>query len=1181
MQKTRGTSVKAVHADRDGMMPQPCALSGSQRRGFALLWLLFICPFSLAMRIGASSRDLKPLPLTHIEQIREITPQQAAQKPEVYLHAVVTYYDPASRNLFIQDATAGIWVDAGAGPKADLKVGDWVEVSGVALWTDFAPDVGSPRFRVLGRAPLPTALMATFSQLTSTNNNSRRVQVQGVVLDVTRQGEQLRLTLEVDGGTVNVYLPHVPDPVPANLVDARVRVQGVCGATFNKKNQLIGVRLNVPSLTDIGVIEEGPGDPFAGPVHSISSLLSFVPKEEPGRVKVLGVVTLQEVGRGLFIQDGNDGLYVKSNQRTPLQVGDYVEVAGFPSVSQGVSPILQYAIFRSLGSRAQVSPRPIAALQALQGDHDSELVRVTGRLLHEAEFHGERVLNLEAGSATFEVDLRAQDRSQALAPLETGSLLEVTGVCSVQANDEGDPLGFRISLRSPHDISILRTPSWWTATRALSVLGLAILAGLVSLVWVYVLRRRVFRQTEVIRVRLESEAALEQRLQYVVRATNDAIWETDLATEQVWCGEQFYTIFGYQPGKVKLSTAWWSGQIHAEDRARVRASRRSVIEGGGSLWSCEYRYRRADGSYAYVYDRGYVVRDGAGKALRMTGAMMDLSDRKRAERDLEVAKEAADAANRTKSEFLANMSHEIRTPMNGVLGMTDLLLDTELNSEQRDYAGMVRDSAESLLTLLNDILDFSKIEAGKLELETIDFKLRGSIEPALKTLAPRAHEKGLEVNCRFDPDVPDALLGDPSRLRQILLNLLGNALKFTERGEINLTIQRESGNDAATSLHFTVQDTGIGIPAEKQAYIFDAFTQADGSTTRRFGGTGLGLTISRQLVQMMGGRIWVESALGEGTTFHFTASFGISPAAESPMPLEKAQLKGTRVLVVDDNLTNRRILDCLLTVWGMQPTLAANGEDALRTLAQAYEAHEPFPLVLTDASMPVMDGFQLAEEIRKNPQLLGTTIMMLTSAGQRGDAARCRAMGLEGYLTKPVNQAELLDAVLQVAGTKRSQAKKALVTRHSLREEGGSLRILLAEDNAVNQLLATRLLEKQGHSVVTVGSGGAVLDRLEKETFDLILMDIQMPEMDGFEATAAIRKEEESTGKHLPIVAMTAHAMEGDREHCLAAGMDGYISKPIHAKDLIDAIENLCQSRAVGEVATTVKCREKEPIDTA
>ena len=670
--------------------------SAPQRWWFFLLGLLLSCPLSLALSEETSSQDSRLPPLTRIAQVRELTRQQAALKPEVNLHAVVTFYDPDNNNLFIQDATAGNWVDIGGGLRPDLKVGDWVEVRGAVQWTDFAPDIGTARIRVLGRAPLPVAPMVSFSQLISPNTNSRRVQVEGIVLDVTMQREQLRMTLDVDSGTVNVWIPHLPGPIPANLVDAKVRVQGVCGATFNKKNQLIGARLNVPSLADVQVIEQGPQDSFAGQVHSISSLLRYVPKNEPGRIKVQGVVTLQQDERGLFIQDGNDGLYVESKQRTRLEVGDPVEVAGFPGVSQGLSPILKHAVFRSLGGRAPITPRPIAPQQALQGDYDAELVRIKGRLLNEAEYHGERVLTLEADSATFEADLRAQRQSPGPPSPEIGSFLELTGVCSIQANENGDPLGFRIMLRSAQDIAILRTPSWWTITHALSTLGLAILAGLLSLVWVYVLRRRVLRQTEIIRLRLESEAALEQRLQYVVRATNDAIWELDLATDQVWCGGQFYSIFGYKPGQVELTTAWWSSQIHDEDRDRVRASVRSVIEGGESLWSSEYRRRRGDGSYAYVYDRGYVVRDGAGKALRLTGAMMDLSDRKRNEKELEAAKEAAEAANRAKSEFLANMSHEIRTPINGILGMTELTLETELTAEQREYLAMAKTSADRL-----------------------------------------------------------------------------------------------------------------------------------------------------------------------------------------------------------------------------------------------------------------------------------------------------------------------------------------------------------------------------------------------------------------------------------------------------------------------------------------------------
>jgi two-component system sensor histidine kinase/response regulator len=473
---------------------------------------------------------------------------------------------------------------------------------------------------------------------------------------------------------------------------------------------------------------------------------------------------------------------------------------------------------------------------------------------------------------------------------------------------------------------------------------------------------------------------------------------------------------------------------------------------------------------------------------------------------------------------------------------------------------MVKASADSLLAVINDILDFSKIEAGKLEMETVAFALRRSIEPMLNTLALRAHPKALELNSAISPDVPDALIGDPSRLRQVLINLINNALKFTERGEVNLRVHRDSVDNGSASLHFIVEDTGIGIPPDKQAHIFEAFAQV-GSTTSRFGGTGLGLTICRQLVEMMGGRIWVVSTPGQGSAFHFTARFGVSTSVGSERPVDTARLKGTRVLVVDDNLTNRRILDDLLARWGMKPTLAEDGQCALRILEQAFDEHEPFALLLTDGNTTDMGGFHLVQEIRKHPALSVATIMMLTSGGQREDAARCRALGLAGYVTKPVGEAELLDAVLRATGSTHSDATRAPVTARGLPKQRRSLRILLTEDNVVNQLVASRVLEKQGHRVVTSGNGREALARLDQERFDLILMDVEMPDIDGLEATALIRQKEKTTGGRIPIIAMTARAMKGDRERCLAAGMDEYVSKPIQPPVLFDAIDRLFPSQ--------------------
>jgi two-component system, sensor histidine kinase and response regulator len=660
------------------------------------------------------------------------------------------------------------------------------------------------------------------------------------------------------------------------------------------------------------------------------------------------------------------------------------------------------------------------------------------------------------------------------------------------------------------------------------------------------------------RKRIEAELRQsEEQFRDIAENISEVFWMMSPAADKIlYISPAYEKVWNRTCDSLYENPMSWVEAIHPDDLERAHALFGRQLQ--GELVDSEYRIRTYDGKEKWISDRAFPVRDKAGQIIRVVGIATEVTERKRYEEQLIRARETAEAANRAKSEFLANMSHEIRTPMNGIIGMTDLVLDTELNPEQLEYLNMVKTSADSLLALLNDILDFSKMEAGKMELDHLCFNLRKSLGEVVKTLAVKAQQKGLEFIFDVSPEVPDTVMGDPARLRQVVVNLVGNAIKFTEKGEIEVSVQVEAPSIEGTILQFSVRDTGIGIPVDKQHQIFGAFTQADSSTTRKYGGSGLGLTISAQLVGLMGGKIWVESEAGKGSTFYFTVQVGQAETESPSEPLDMPQLAGVSVLVVDDNATNRRVLAETVLRWKMAPTAVESAAEAMKALQQARDSGTQLPLILTDAHMPGVDGYGLVKAIRENPSFSDVKIVMLTSGGKRGDAARCQALGIAAYLSKPFDALELREVLLQVLATDPAKSEtRALVTRHTLREQRQSLSFLVAEDNAVNQTLIVRLLEKRGHTVAVAQNGREALEALEKGHFDIVLMDVQMPEMDGFEATELIRAKEKASGAHQPIIALTAHAMEGDKKRCLAGGMDGYVSKPLKLEQLFTVIDEI------------------------
>ena len=1097
--------------------------------------------------------------LNRASEVLALTSAEAAEERPVRINGTVGWSHPESRFFYVFDFLRGVRVVL-TGDSPPPEVGARVTVTGRTRAGDFAPEVvvegletqETAAFRGFPAQPL------TLEQALSGVAEARWVELGGYLKAVRREGPLHVLTLSAVGGLFEVVVPE-DENLPL-LVRSVLTVRGVCATRVNDRGQPAGARLWTPSAAHIRVEEKPPQDPFAVQLRDAAALRQFTGQQSSNRrIRLQATVVHHRPGSLIYGEEGNELLRIFGDSAAPLRPGDRIEAVGFPH-RENTLLVLREAVWRKLEPGPAPVPLPVSA--GVDPAHDGKLVSLNATLIDVIERDAGARLLCQGEDTTFEARL---DHAGADRPaLSPGDELRLTGIHRLIRDEARQPQGFALVLRGPDDIAVVRPAAWWTARRALGAAAALALGLAAGLLWVRSLRARVRRQTEQIRGQLSKLEVLEARHRGIIDNASDFIFTADSEGRLTSFNPAGARLLGLTPAD--LGTLGLRDLVAPEDAATADALLRAG-EGHEGVVTSRGRFRRRDGSQVWLETTARRVRDEDGRP-GLLGIARDHTEHKQYEEALTRARDAAEASARAKSTFLANMSHEIRTPMNGVIGMSNLILDTKLDPEQRSFAEIIRNSGESLLTVLNDILDFSKIEAGKLQFENLDFDLGESVEETLELLAARASAKRLELAVRLPMELPGRVTGDPGRLRQVLLNLAGNAIKFTERGEVSVTLAVESQTEHDVRVRFEVNDTGIGLGPEAAARLFQPFVQADNSTTRKYGGTGLGLAICKQIAELMGGQIGVRSTPGKGSTFWFVVPFAKAPPASAGTPPpDVSALAGQRVAIVDDNATNRDLLLYYLGAYGAVGEVFAGPGPALAGLRAAAAAGRPFRLALLDYDMPVTNGVELAQMIQHTPELRGLGCLLLTSLDHRFDHASLAGWGISRMMTKPIRKNELLAALLHTLGSSPGQsaprqssadtpaAREAGRSRPRAPQGGRRLQVLIAEDNPVNQRVARLQLEKLGHHADLAGNGREALEALAATRYDLVLMDCQMPEMDGYEATRRIRAGDAQPD--IPIVAMTANAMLGDRDDCFAAGMDDYISKPMRVQELQAALDRL------------------------